>query len=666
MDSIRAPDVVLAPSAREEVASPEPSQSTAATYLVLVLILAAALFLRFIHLDADPPALISRDFITDEGWWAHNARNAFFYGHWRIDDHNAGLYSGFLYNAFVLGAFKLFGAGLWTVRLVPALSGWLTLLVLFLLVRREVSMRAALLATGLLGFSNLHIMYSRTGFAESVVVFFLALSLWFWSLKDRHGLFGVAAGVCLVLMVMTKITGIYFLPGLCLMAIAGVVRRSISRRHAVLFVSGVVLAGTLYAGFVVAPSFSDWLNFNLINGSGSEWPTGLVPLIGAVLKLLGSSFYSKEPLIAGLALVGLCSLAAGAARNGLKEAIRSPSELEITAAALLIGYVITLAVTVYQPERRFIPVLFLMVVLSAIVIDRGCGMLADLANPNHQMSAAGWFTVLFLLPAVGILEIRPEMAGSTGLGWMLALKALCLAGLALLARGISRGKWPFRFRKQMLAVSRFIFIAVFSFLVAATVVRALTLWGFGTVGRKLVLATDPKAMVIALTTVAGFIGLLIGFLKARRRWRVWLVAAFFCSEAVQISTWLLQPTYTIRQANATLAGLTGPDDAVVTFYETLMFSSAARVIVKSPRRRLNLDVYDRFKPQFTLVLRRDNWKDYSIDSMPVEEWPPPPNLSGTLIARYDLCPARQRGPRFIAEFYRLEEQAAGSPGTGKN
>jgi len=293
-------------------------------------------------------------------------------------------------------------------------------------------------------------------------------------------------------------------------------------------------------------------------------------------------------------------------------------------------------------------------------------MLADLANPNHQMSAAGWFTVLFLVPAVGILEIRLGMAGSIGLGWMLALKALILAVLALLARGISRRKWPFRFRGPMLAVSRFIFIAVFSFLVAAIVVRALALWGFDGSALKSSLAGDPKALLVALTIAAALTGLLIGFLKADRRWQVWLLAAFFCSEAVQISTWLLQPTYTIRQANASLAGLTGPDDAVVTFYETLMVSSAARVIVKSPRRRLNLDVYDRFKPQFTLVLRRDNWKDYSIDSMPVEEWPPPPNLSGTLIARYDLCPARQRGPRFIAEFYRLEEQAAGSPGTGKN
>src|SRR5215471_8008626 len=103
MDSIRARDVVLTPSAREQAASPEFSQSTAATCVALIVILAASVLLRLIHLDADPPALMSRDFITDEGWWAHNARNAFFYGHWLIDDHNPGVYSAYLYNAFVLG-----------------------------------------------------------------------------------------------------------------------------------------------------------------------------------------------------------------------------------------------------------------------------------------------------------------------------------------------------------------------------------------------------------------------------------------------------------------------------------------------------------------------------------------------------------------------------------
>lgn len=147
--------------------------------LAVCVILAAALILRVINLDADPSALISRDFITDEGWWAHNARNAVLYGQWRIDDHNLGLYSAFLYNLLLYFTFKLLGISFTTLRFLSAVAGWLSVLLTFLLVRREQSVRAALFASSLLGLSNLHILYSRTGFAESTMVFFLALMLWF-------------------------------------------------------------------------------------------------------------------------------------------------------------------------------------------------------------------------------------------------------------------------------------------------------------------------------------------------------------------------------------------------------------------------------------------------------------------------------------------------------
>src|SRR5262249_21793953 len=304
----------------------------------------------------------------------------------------------------------------------------------------------------------------------------------------------------------------------------------------------------------------------------------------------------------------LCGLAVGFVRYGVRETIRRRSELEITAAALLIGYLMTLAVTVYQPERRFIPVLFLLVILAAIVLDQGWGSLSELAVPGHQMGTAGWFAVLFLLPVVGILEIRPEMAGVLGLGASWALKAICIVAFVLLARAITVGKWPDRFRKHMLMASRFIFITLFWFLLVAIVVRALTLWGFDAVGWKSAFGGNAAALAASLVTALALLVLLAGFFKAGPRWRSWLLAAFLCSEAVQISSWLLQPTYTMKQATVSLGALLGPKDVVVTFYETLMVSSAAQAIVKSPRRRLNLGVYEKFKPQYTLVLRRDNWK----------------------------------------------------------
>ena len=69
--------------------------------MLIFVVLAAALLVRVINAGADPPSSISRDFITDEGQWTHNARNAAIYGQWRLDDYNPGFHSAFLYTCLV-------------------------------------------------------------------------------------------------------------------------------------------------------------------------------------------------------------------------------------------------------------------------------------------------------------------------------------------------------------------------------------------------------------------------------------------------------------------------------------------------------------------------------------------------------------------------------------
>jgi hypothetical protein len=132
-----------------------------------------------------------------------------------------------------------------------------------------------------------------------------------------------------------------------------------------------------------------------------------------------------------------------------------------------------------------------------------------------------------------------------------------------------------------------------------------------------------------------------------------LLCAFVVIEGIQISTWLLQPTYTLRDANESLANTLTRNDTIVTYYETVLLSSAARVICRSARRGFNVDVFETTNPQYIVVLRRDNWRDYTLDEMPPEEWPPPAGFVPTKVAGFDLCPARLRGPRFIMELYSL-------------
>jgi 4-amino-4-deoxy-L-arabinose transferase-like glycosyltransferase len=623
--------------------------------LAACVILAAALLLRVINLDADPSALISRDFITDEGWWAHNARNAVLYGQWRIDDHNLGLYSAYLYNGLLYLTFKLFGVSFTTLRLLSAVGGWLTVILLFLLVRRENSSRAALFAAALLGLSNLHILYSRTGFPEGTIVFFLSLTLWLWSKRREHFMFCLLSGIAFALMLLTKITAIYLLPGIVLFIMAAFIRRSVRRREALFFLLGSGFVIGAYTVFFLAPNFNNWLQFNLANGSGSEWPIGLSGRVQSILRLFGSSFYAEAPLLTGLSLLWLGLFIVGASRNGFLKAIRGAGELEIIGTTLFIGYMFSLSLTIHQPERRFIPVLFLMTILAAVVLEKGWASLRELASPEYQMGAGGWFAVLFLLPAIGILELKWRALGSPSSPGSWLLKLAIIAGLIALALVISRGRVGHRLRKRLVIASRTIFIVLFCVLSLALIYKSLLLWGLdveawilgATGNRPLLLARSAIVLVFVVVIVASLI-------RARRIAFPLIMGSFLLIEGIQISTWLSQPTYSLKEATASLADMVTRDDTIVTYYETVLLSAGANVICRSVRRGFNVNVFEQTNPDYTLILRRDNWRDYALEEMPPEEWPPPARFVSAGIARFELCPSRLRGPRFIVELYSLK------------
>ena len=609
--------------------------------------------LRVINLDADPSALISRDFITDEGWWAHNARNAVLYGQWRIDDHNLGLYSAYLYNVLLYFTFKLFGISFTTLRLLPAVCGWLTVVLLFLLVRRENSTRAALFAGVLLGLSNLHVMYSRTGFPEGTMVFFLSLMLWLWSKRREHCVFCFLSGVAFALMLLTKITAIYLLPGIVLFILAAFIRRSVTRQEVLFFLSGTGLIGAAYVVFFLVPNFHDWLQFNLSNGSGDEWPAGLSGHLQAILKLFGSSFYAEAPLVTALSLLSLCLLIVGASSKGLMKTIRGAGELEIIGTTLFIGYMFSLSLTIHQPERRFIPVLFLMTILAAVVLEKGWASLRELASPEYQMGTVGWFAVLFLLPAIGIIEVkwRPLGPPFSLRSWM--LKLAIVTGLVAVAR-ILKDRVSERLRSRLVIASWTIFIVLFCFLSLGLIYKALLLWGLD-VGAWRQRAAGSRALLLAGSAVV-LVFVVIAFAslnRARQNAVPMLIVSFLLIEGIQISTWLFQTTYTLKDAATSLANTLTTDDTIVTYYETGLLSSGAKVICRSVRRGLNLNVFERTDPDYTFILRRDNWRDHALEDMPPEEWPPPPRFIPARIASFDLCPSRLRGPRFTVELYSL-------------
>lgn len=622
---------------------------------IIFVILAIALLLRIVNLEADPAALMSRDFITDEGWWAHNVRNALFYGQWRIDDYNPGLYSAGLYNALLYVCLKTCGPSLEAVRLLPALAGWLTVALLFFWVRREAGLRAAAMAALLLGFSNLHIMYSRTGFVESMLVFFLALWLWLWSLRRTHRAFAVMSGAALALLLLTKITALYFVPGILLLLVAARIRGRLDKRDMLWAMVGVAVVVALYAGLFIAPHFSEWLEFNLNIGAHHEWSEQSSGLLLAVLKFFNSRFYAEAPLVTGLTLVALGQLIVSISKQRLPRAIRAAGEIEITCVALLAGYSFALALTIYQPERRFIPALFLMTALAANVLDKGCGWFASLVKENEQMGAGAWFAILFPIPAVLILKFKWVALGSPVTVRFWLIKFTLIAGLILMAIAIGRSSRLTPYRAKLLTASKRAFILGFAVLALAVVYKALSLWGLNLGALRHPARGGSLILAIGLTLLALIAFTVVGC-RARHHPAALLIAAILLIESLQITTWLLQPSYTLKEASASLVALIEPDATVISRYETVLLASSAKVICYWPAHGINVDAFERFRPAYVLILRRDDWKDYALEAMPRDEWPPPVKRPPAKITSFELCPVRGRGPRFVLELYRLNKE----------
>jgi len=391
------------------------------------------------------------------------------------------------------------------------------------------------------------------------------------------------------------------------------------------------------------PNAADWLNYNLAAGLDNEFPRQTSDLIFSFLRLIAWRFYARTPILIGLTLVALAGFLVRISSRGLKNAIRETSKLEITSISLLVGYLFSIGFTVYQPERRFVPALFFMTALSASVLDRGWDWFEKLAIAE-RVGAAAWYLLLFSLPSLIVLEFKSPTLGSplTLRFWLLRGSAIAL--LAFIGIAISRGRLTSASKLRLLTISKLFFVLVFAGLSIGLVYQSLVLWD---------LSAREWRTVSLISCGVLLIGIMFGVRYKRFQKPAFiLIAAFLTIEGLQISTWLLQPTYTIKQANETLSSMIRNGESVVTRYETLFMSTEARIVCYWPKAGFNVDAFESGNANYELILTTDNWAKIAREAMPSDEWPPP-TKEATFVSSFDLCPTRSRGSRFTVELYEL-------------
>ncbi len=422
--------------------------------LALVVVLPRVLFL-----DADPPGDLHIHFITDEGWWAHNARQRVLFGHWIMDDHNPPLWSTPVYSYLLWLVYQAFGVGLWQTRVLSALAGVATCFAVYGFVRREATPRAAFFSALVLGAGYFMLSHNRVALTESLQLAFVVVAI-LAALRSRAApAWGAVSAAGLLLAMLTKPSAapaVLVVAALYAMLLARSrtrpAERAACRRAALVFAGTGLLGAAVLAVSFVGPHWSavaSEFRSNTLQAvhPGTSVATWLRPLLWQGFrdqqdgpKVIVGLYTQEAALVLAVALLALARLL-GLAR-------RPAGELERCCWWWIVLTLAFFAVQVYQPDRRYL----LLVPPLAILLGLAAG--GDGAAPSVQPGrprARHWLAAWAVAGFVAGLYLRtwavPWLAGASagirigaepglsplGLLAPVWLAAYLLAGLALLA-----------------------------------------------------------------------------------------------------------------------------------------------------------------------------------------------------------------------------------------
>ncbi len=162
-------------------------------YSILLIVLIIAVVFRFPFLESTPPGLY-----PDEAIEGNNALHALETGHYSVFYPENNGREGLYVNLIAL-SFRVFGVHIWSLRLVSAVAGFLTVLGLYFLTKRLFNWQVAALASYFLAISFWHVNFSRIGFRAILLPLILAWGWYFlWrSLETRKWYDIIIAGLLL-------------------------------------------------------------------------------------------------------------------------------------------------------------------------------------------------------------------------------------------------------------------------------------------------------------------------------------------------------------------------------------------------------------------------------------------------------------------------------------
>ena len=176
----------------------------------------------FVHLRADfPNGSHWMDWakMTDEGWYGGAALHHFLLGHWYLPDSFNPAVAMPLWPAMLAAWFEVTGLSMVAARVLTMLLYGASLVFLYRLVREAVPRPRgrvlAALAVFLTVVNPFCYAFDRLAVLEPATVFWMMLSLWLASeTRSEDWLRQGLLGLTLLLLVLTKVTGVALIPGI--------------------------------------------------------------------------------------------------------------------------------------------------------------------------------------------------------------------------------------------------------------------------------------------------------------------------------------------------------------------------------------------------------------------------------------------------------------------
>jgi 4-amino-4-deoxy-L-arabinose transferase-like glycosyltransferase len=585
----------------------------------LLLALLVAVATRLAWLDADPALFKHAAELVDEGYWAHNARAAVVLGRPFPDDLAQAAATAPLFHRAIELAFRAFGVGFASLRLVSALSSAALVPLMMVLVAPLAGPRAALLAGVLVLAEHELFAFGRLGMPESLQLLLAVAGAAAW-LHRRTTAWSVAAGVLFGLATLAKMNVIVAAGFAGMWGLEAVQHRPRLARDVLGFAGGalVIVAAWIVAGYVPHAALFGLNNVALNRDRLALAPSDLGRL---PLHFVDSRFWGLPStfLLGALAVRRLTTLVHGF-RDGWRAGVMALTPLDTLALGWSLGMVVPTALLVRAVgERRILILVVPLAVLAAL------GLTAR-ATPAPSERAPRTLCVALAAAATIVALTVAFTAGHGNLFWS-------GGALAALGGGVA----------MALALDR---------LAAGGVLSGAGAWCGIVLIAALVPAVNLGRFADWATPIPGWLAALVGIvaigamLGVERRAGAWVVlAAYLVWGTLAIGLTLARPTYTLRDASIALGALTRPGDVVAgAFAHPLALENRTHPLWYTPARPfnqlLNADL-ERFPVRWVLTMDGSGWPRAS-------QYPFPLARART----FDLLPAPRGGVKVRLELYR--------------